>query len=364
MNDVAQYIQSVIKTGGPISIAEFMRLSLTGRPDSYYMRSNPIGSTGDFITAPEISQVFGECIGLWCADAWTQLGSPRAFVLVELGPGRGTLMRDILRAARVVPDFLSSATIALVEVSPALRDVQAAVLRGDGLPPVRWYDTFQEIDGTGPLIVVANEFFDALPVQQWENSETGWTERVVDVNDRGELFSDTLSGIDAASHIPAELRGGPIGSVFERSSDRESLAQAIGTAIQRSGGAALVIDYGFEGPALGDTFQAVRGHAYADILLDPGMADLTSHVDFSALAGAFADGGGIVSIIATQGDFLKQLGVIERTHILMKSATAHQKSQLESALRRLTAADAMGTLFKVLGVVSAEGIQLAGLNAK
>ncbi len=364
MNTVAAHIRSIIESDGPISIAEFMRIALTGRADSYYMRSDPIGLYGDFITAPEISQVFGECIGLWCVDVWSKLGSPAAFTLVELGPGRGTLMRDVLRAARVAPDFLTAATIALVEVSPALRNLQAALLRADGLPTVRWYNGFQDIDVIGPLIVIANEFFDALPVAQFVKGHEGWTLRTVGLNDAGELMLGTQPDAQASVCVPVSLLDAPFGSTFEHSIERENVARAIARVIQNEGGGTLVFDYGFEGPALGDTLQAVKGHRYAGILMEPGMADLTSHVDFTALAEAFAGGGACVSKISTQAGFLTQMGAVERTQILKRLASEQQKAQLESALKRLTSADAMGTLFKVLCAVSSQAIQPAGFEAE
>ncbi len=364
MNTVAAHIRSIIESDGPISIAEFMRIALTGRADSYYMRSDPIGLSGDFITAPEISQVFGECIGLWCVDVWTKLGSPAAVTLVELGPGRGTLMRDVLRAARVAPDFLTAMTVALVEVSPALCSVQAALLRADDLPAVRWYNGFQDIDVGAPLIVIANEFFDALPVVQFVKVDEGWVLRTVGLNDAGDLTFGTQVDAQASACVPRKLLDAPTGSIFERSIERENTARAIAAAIQKAGGGALVIDYGFEGPALGDTLQAVKGHRYADILLEPGMVDLTSHVDFTALADAFANGGACVSKVATQAGFLRQLGAVERTQILKRSASEQQQAQLESALNRLTSADAMGTLFKVLCAVSSQAFQPAGFEAE
>jgi NADH dehydrogenase [ubiquinone] 1 alpha subcomplex assembly factor 7 len=364
MNDLAAHIKSIIEDKGPISIAEYMRLCLTGRADSYYMRSDPIGLQGDFVTAPEISQVFGECIGLWCVDMWTKLGSPGAVTLVELGPGRGTLMKDMLRAARVVPAFTNAAAIALVEVSPALREVQAKSLLGDGLPVVRWYDRFQDIGGAGPVIVVANEFFDALPFRQFVKEPDGWACRAVGLNDRGAFSICTLPALDARRFIPSKVQEARVGSIFEQSPDRESVAGEIGAAIHEKGGACLIIDYGFEGPALGDTLQAVKGHAYAELLTAPGEADLTSHVDFTALASAVAANGAWASRVTTQGEFLRQLGAKERTEILWRSANAQQKTQLETALKRLTEADAMGTLFKVLCAVSAEAIQPAGFETQ
>lgn len=361
MSDIAQHVRDLIRADGPLSIAEFMRVALTGRGDSYYRRGDPLGASGDFVTAPEVSQIFGELIGLWCADFWRQLGSPKAFGLVELGPGRGTLMQDALRAARVVPGFLDAVSVSLVEVSEALRRQQQDALGAAGVP-ILWRDRFDDVEAQGPLIVVANEFFDALPVRQFVRTPKGWAERCVGIDNEGQLaFGAAPIGVDATL-IPAALKTAQVGAVVEISPARAALARAIGEKIANVGGAALVIDYGFVGPAAGDTLQAMKGHAFVDVLAEPGRADLTTHVDFTALGDAFAAGGARCCPLTTQGEFLNALGAAERTAMLRAQAKGAQMDSLEAGYQRLTGAEAMGSLFKVLCAVAPATLQPAGFS--
>ncbi len=363
MTKVATFIKSVIREQGPICVAEYFRLALTGHPESYYMRQEPFGAGGDFITAPEISQVFGECIGLWCADIWRQLGAPEEFTLVELGPGRGTLMKDMLRAGRVVTGFVEAAHVVLVEASPRLEAVQAETLGEQCARTIRWHRRFEEIKSGGCIIVVANEFFDALPIRQWVKTASGWRERVVGLDEVGRFCFGINTEIDAAALVPETLSDVPMHSIFENSVDRVDAALAIGAAIRAGSGAALVVDYGHDVPGVGDTLQGVKNHRFVDVLEEPGLADITSHVDFSVLANAFDQCGLAVPKIATQADFLLRLGAAERTHRLKRTAGAEQKAQLDSAQIRLTAPGAMGNLFKVLGAASPNGAVAAGFQA-
>ncbi len=356
MTHVVQHLKDLIRADGPITVAEFMRIALTARGDSYYRSRDPLGAAGDFVTAPEVSQIFGELIGLWCADVWRQLGAPKKFSLVELGPGRGTLMKDALRAARVVPGFLDSVSVVLVEVSEALRRVQR-----DTLPalPVHWCDRFDDIDDShGPMIVVSNEFFDALPVHQFVRTQAGWAERCVGLNAAGELMFGASAG--GATAVPNVLRDAAVGSIVEIAPARVAVAQVVGERIVSSGGAMLAIDYGFAGPAVGDTLQAVKAHRFVDVLSEPGAADLTSHVDFTALREAVAVGGARVCPLTAQGDFLKALGAEARVAALKARANVAQAADLDAALHRLTAGDAMGSLFKVLCAVAPASLQPAG----
>jgi len=363
MTALASHVKGLIRADGPIPVAEFMRIVLTGRSDSYYMRGAAFGAAGDFVTAPEISQIFGELIGLWCVDVWRQLGSPHRFSLVELGPGRGTLMKDALRAARVAPRFLSAAAVTFVEVSPVLRRLQEAALHEAPVASVRWLDRFDDLDtGDGPLIVVANEFFDALPIRQFVRVGGEWAERCVGLDRSGELvFGAAPDGINPEL-IPGSVRRAANGSIYELAPARSILARDIGERLQNASGAALIIDYGFSGPALGDTLQAVKRHAYADVLAEPGAADVTSHVDFAALAQALSDGGASVGALADQGDFLKRLGAFERIQILKQTASAAQAEQLERAYQRLTAPEAMGSLFKALCAFAPATLSPAGFS--
>ncbi len=359
MSDVAQHLKDLIRADGPISVAEFMRVVLTGRDDSYYRRADPLGARGDFVTAPEISQIFGELIGLWCVDVWQKLGEPKTFTLVELGPGRGTLMKDALRAARVVPAFLNAVSVAMVEVSEALRRLQQDALR-EASVAAHWLDRFEDLDVRGPLIVVANEFFDALPIRQWVRGASGWSERCVGL--AGDTLTFGASGTIDARFVAEAVRGAPVGSVVETSPARTAIARMIGEAIVRNGGAVLAIDYGFEGPAAGDTLQAMKAHAYADVLAEPGHADVTSHVDFAALKDAFVDGGAVTSPLTTQGAFLHRLGGEVRVQTLKRSASVAQASDLDAAYARLTRADAMGSLFKVLCAHAPAAIHPVGFS--
>ena len=359
MTALGEHIKQLIRADGPLSIAEFMRIVLTSRDDSYYQNRDPFGAKGDFVTAPEISQIFGELIGLWCVDVWQQLGAPSPVTLVELGPGRGTLMRDALRAARVVPSFAKVVSVALVEVSQTLRRLQQEALQGSDVP-VRWFDRFGDVDAVGPLIVVANEFFDALPIRQWVRIAQGWSERVVGVDGAGALSFGAAPGTINEALVPAPLRPGVMGSIVETSPLRSAVARSVGERLAASGGAALVVDYGFRGPAAGDTLQAVRRHAFAPVLEALGEADLTSHVDFAALGEAFARGGAHVSSIVEQGAFLERLGGAARVAALKRSATPEQSSRIDEGYARLTGANAMGSLFKVLTAYSPGTLQPAG----
>ena len=357
MTALATHLKDLIRADGPIPVAEFMRLVLTGRADSYYMRGEAFGAAGDFVTAPEISQIFGELIGLWCVDVW--LGSPERFSLVELGPGRGTLMKDALRAVGVAPGFLDAAAVALVEVSPVLRRHQEDALREAKVASLRWFDRFDDVEGgQDPLIVVANEFFDALPIRQFVRTGGRWAERCVGLDAEGVLVFGA-----APDPVKIPIAGPAVeGSVVEVAPARSGLARAIGERISNSGGAALVVDYGFVGPALGDTLQAIKAHAYADVLAEPGAADVTSHVDFAALAQAFGEGGASITALAAQGEFLKRLGAVERVQVLKRAASAAQAEQLDRAYDRLTGTEAMGSLFKVLCAFAPATLSPAGFS--
>lgn len=359
MTALGEHIKQLIRADGPISVAEFMRIVLTARDDSYYQSRDPFGAKGDFVTAPEISQIFGELIGLWCVDIWQQLGAPAHVTLVELGPGRGTLMKDALRAARVVPAFVKAVSVVMVEVSAVLKRLQQEALHVSEVP-VHWLDRFDDLDVNGPVIVVANEFFDALPIRQWLRGALGWSERVVGIDGAGALAFGAAAGPMNEALVPPALRGASLGSIVEVSPARAAVARLVGERVALNGGAALAIDYGFEGPSVGDTLQAVRGHAFADVLGEPGEADLTSHVDFTALGQAFAEGGVRVSAVVEQGAFLKRLGGAARVAALKRSATPAQRSQIDEAYDRLTGANAMGSLFKVLTAYSPATLQPAG----
>jgi NADH dehydrogenase [ubiquinone] 1 alpha subcomplex assembly factor 7 len=346
MMRVRDHLAALIAADGPISIAEFMRTVLA----AYYAKGDPFGETGDFTTAPEISQVFGELIGAWAVAVWEQLGSPPHFSLVELGPGRGTLIRDALRAARLRPAFLAAADVVLVEISPRLRESQRKTLKDAGVRSVTWLDAF-DAPSAQPLIVIANELFDALPMRQFVATKEGWRERCVGYSDKAFFFASSPTPI-SADIVRTPLEGVKEGAVVEIAPARDVLATTIGERIAGQSGAAIIIDYGFAGPAVGDTLQAMRGHKFESVLADPGHADVTSHVDFTALATGFAKGGAIVYGPLEQGAFLERLGGRERTTVLAARATPVQRQALETGFTRLTAAEQMGSLFKVLAAAS------------
>lgn len=307
----------------------------------YYATRDPLGAAGDFTTSPEISQMFGEMIGVWIADLWSRAGSP-AFRYVELGPGRGTLAFDALRAMarfQCVPQ-----NIHFVETSPTLRAAQLA-----RFPAAIHHDDIDDLPDDGSAIIVANEFFDALPVHQYVRTNDGWRERIV--KRQGALLVPSPGGAPADELIPAALRNAAEGSIVETAPVSASIMQRCAFRLTRQGGAMLVIDYGYSGPAAGDTLQAVKAHRFADPFADPGEVDLTTHVDFTALADAARSAGAAASPFATQGDWLLRLGIDARLQSLAAAAPDRAK-ELQGQRDRLVAADAMGELFKVMAITA------------
>jgi SAM-dependent MidA family methyltransferase len=339
-------IAALIEAQGPMSVAQFMTIALLDPKEGYYATRDPIGAGGDFTTAPEISQMFGEMIGLWLVQAWSDQGCPKNPRLVELGPGRGTLMADILRTAAVAPEFLADLEVVMVEASPALQQVQADKLRGLGAD-IAWQPQFDDSLGDRPLFLVANEFFDALPVRQYVKTERGWCERMVTALD-GEL-KFALAPVPAPRPtIPADRETAPDGGVYETSPASTALIEDIARIIAAKGGAALIIDYGYgEAAGFSETLQAVSGHRFADALAEPGEDDISVHVDFAALATAGKRGGAVVFGPVTQGLFLANIGITERAEQLMK-ANPENSRDLLTAIERLIGGDQMGALFKVL----------------
>ncbi|QMW24707.1 SAM-dependent methyltransferase [Sandaracinobacteroides saxicola] len=308
--------------------------------DAYYATREPFGAAGDFVTAPEISQMFGELLGAWAADLWQRAGSPPRLILAELGPGRGTLMADALRATRAIPGFTPA--IHLVERSPRLRAVQR-----EKLPHATWHDRLDTLPTNAPLILFANEFFDALPITQIERTATAWQLRGVMMD--GDTARFTTLPEDATAFVPEPLRAAAPGAIYERSFAGESLAAAIGKRLTAQGGAALLIDYGHSGPALGDTLQAIHNGAFADPLTALGEADLSAHVDFTALATAAR----VTAHGPTdQGAFLHRLGIAARAETLKAGKPLAVKAEVEAALARLTHLSAMGRLFKAMALTA------------
>ena len=342
-------IRRLIGVAGPMPLADYMRLALTHPQYGYYIAHDPIGAAGDFITAPEISQMFGELIGVWMVAVWQQMGSPENVRVIELGPGHGTLIIDALRAAKIAKDFLAAVVLHLVEISPRLKEQQRQRLEPLGMPML-WHAALSDVPA-GPNIIVANEFIDALPVHQAIKLSDGWHERVVDVGSDGNLAlkpaRDPLPHFDAT--VPRQFRESPIGSIYEWRPD--SIALEIGRRV-RDEGAALIIDYGHARQGLGDTLQAVAGHSFSDPLRAPGQADLTAHVDFTALAQSAEIIGARVHGPISQRDFLQQLGIDQRAAALKARAQRDKGDAIDLALSRLTTTgpDGMGELFKVLAV--------------
>jgi NADH dehydrogenase [ubiquinone] 1 alpha subcomplex assembly factor 7 len=343
MTPLEAEIRRIIETEGPITVSEYMRLCLAHPRHGYYVTRDPLGAKGDFTTAPEVSQMFGELIGAWAGAVWQQMGSPARLQLIELGPGRGTLMADALRAAKALPDFRAALSVHLVEISPALRDVQKRTLAAEA--GVQWHRAIEEIPD-GLAIVIANEFIDALPVHQFVKDHDGWHLRSVG------LIDSKLDFVVVPAPMPQEFNTGtvdaPDGTILELRD--EGPAELVAERIVQYGGAALFIDYGHWPVTTRDTLQAVRDHKYADPFAAPGEADLTTQVSFGEVSTWAQRQGASASSMLTQGDFLRRLGIEARAARLKANATPQQAADIDSALARLTAPDRMGDLFKVMAI--------------
>jgi len=345
-------LAQMIRAQGPISIADYMADALGHPQDGYYMAHCPIGAEGDFTTAPEISQIFGELIGAWLVHSWTEMGEPSLFNLIELGPGRGVLMADILRTARIRPEFLKAVRVYLIESSGRMRLEQRTRLK-DAEPDITWASKLIEAP-PGPSLIVANEFFDCLPIRQFVHTDEGWRERLVDVAGEASAQDDALvftlspEPIRAEHLLPPHVRAAPEGAVFETCAPAADVIDEISARLLPYKGRALIIDYGHARSGLGDTLQAVRRHAYWPPLASPGRSDVTAHVDFEALTRAAVNGGALVYGPISQGAFLKRLGLETRAEALARAAGPSGRRDIEAAARRLTAGDQMGEVFKVL----------------
>lgn len=342
-------IKTLIAANGPMPVNQFMTLCLTDPDHGYYVTRDPLGSDGDFITAPEISQMFGEVIGAWCAHIWIEMGRPGEFALIEPGPGRGTLMRDILRTTAQLPGFNEAAQVVLVEAGTALVKIQKERL-ADTAANITWQTSLASLPEL-PTILIANEFIDALPIRQLEKTGDGWRERGVGISDAGELAWGYSGKTDLESLVPPALRTMDAGTIVEIAPERNGVAAMLCRHLLNYSGAALFIDYGYDGVMPGDSFQAVKGHEYADPLEEPGAADLTAHVDFSALAKAAVAEGAQTWGPIPQGTFLEQLGIRPRAEQLIE-ANVDASERITAALARLTGNDQMGMLFKALAITS------------
>ncbi|WP_309087669.1 SAM-dependent methyltransferase [Phenylobacterium sp.] len=332
---LADKLAAEIGEGGPLTVAQFMTACLHDPQFGYYATRPALGEAGDFVTAPLVSQMFGELIGAWAAVSWQRMGEPAQVRLVEMGPGDGTLMSDVLRAARTAPGFLEACDVWLVETSEPLKARQAERL-GDA---VSWAAALADVPGDAPLILFANELLDCLPARQFVRTATGWAEQVVGLGADGRL-AFRMAPTPANLLLPDAREG----AVFEQSAPQEALGAELGARVVRDGGAALLVDYGRSLPGFGDTLQALRRHEKVDPLACPGEADLTVHADFPAVMAAARREGASAAIL-TQAEFLARLGIGERAEALVR-ARPDKAPAIGRQLNRLVAADQMGELFK------------------
>jgi NADH dehydrogenase [ubiquinone] 1 alpha subcomplex assembly factor 7 len=357
MSELLHIIRKKIAAEGPITVAEYMALALGHPEHGYYQKRDPLGLKGDFITSPEISQIFGEMLGVALADLWQRMGS-EPISLAELGPGRGTLMADLLRATKNMRGFHESITIHMIETSPVLAHQQYLKLR-DAHPRIEWLESVEELP-ENKIFFVANEFFDALPIRQYVMTEEGICERRIYWNDARQtldyaLAQPSLALAKSGSKIP-------LGTVMEQCPAARSVMRQISRRIAAHGGAAILIDYGYLGEAHHDTLQAVKAHQFHPVLKDPGEADLTAHVDFTSLAAIAKESGLAIYEPVPQGLYLTRLGAKLRAEMLQRNASDAQRAAIAAGLERLISPQAMGDLFKVLAVTSAPASGMPGFE--
>ncbi|MBT6035607.1 MAG: class I SAM-dependent methyltransferase, partial [Kordiimonadaceae bacterium] len=355
----------LIKLHGPISVSSYMTEALTNPKYGYYINQNPFGATGDFITAPEVSQMFGELIGLWFADIWLKMGKPSKVHLIEFGPGKGTLMGDFLRVLKVLPDFLDVIELHFVEASPQLIEIQKDKFKKH-IGKLNWHETVKSAlgaaeDEDAATFIIANEFFDALPIRQFQKGDLGWHERMVTISEDGDGLTPALSPFPVHDvKLPEKLKAAEIHSVIEISPMADYITGLISQHIKNYSGAALFIDYGYTKNRTGETLQAIEKHKYANIFEKPGYADLSAHVNFRKIVDIAKHAGLKTLGPVYQGKFLNDMGIEERVKTLTKEARPQQIKDIISALNRLVAPDEMGTLFKVVGMISNAKIDASG----
>ncbi|MFA4892937.1 class I SAM-dependent methyltransferase [Brevundimonas sp.] len=342
---------------GPMTVADYVARCLHDPEGGYYATRPAIGATGDFVTAPMISQMFGELIGLWAVELWRRLGAPERVRLVEVGPGDGTLMADALRAARLAPDFLAAVDLVLIEPSPPLRAAQARMLNDSDVHP-RWVKDLSRVETDAPVILIANEVLDCLPARQFVKTEDGWAERRVGVTDDGGLTFGLvrITGGFARPAFTVEP-----GQTVEMSDQQAAFGREVAALVKAASGAALMIDYGRARPEAGDTLQALRRHRKVDPLETPGEADLTQWADFPTVLEAAVRAGADVTGTLGQGDFLRRLGIEARADRL-KAGRPDAAPVIERQLARLTADDQMGSLFKACAVFSPRSLTVPGFE--
>jgi NADH dehydrogenase [ubiquinone] 1 alpha subcomplex assembly factor 7 len=346
-------LRAEIEASGPISVAEYMHRCLNDPRDGYYATRPALGDQGDFITAPLISQMFGELLGLWAVETWTRLGKPARFRLVEMGPGDGTLMSDLLRAVRLAPDFVAAADLWMIETSAPLAKIQEARLAGAVLTP-QWAKTLDDIPAGAPVILIANELLDCLPARQFVHAGGGWVERLVGVGPDGALVFGLAPTKDGSTPPPDS-------PILEVSDAQEAMGEALGALVAREGGAALLIDYGRGQPEFGDTLQALKGHEKVDPLAFPGESDLTVYADFPVVRDAARKAGAAATDAIPQGLFLGMLGIQHRAETL-KAARPDRAEVIDRQLARLVAPDQMGELFKA-ACIHSPGLVPPGFEA-
>ncbi|MFN4114266.1 MAG: class I SAM-dependent methyltransferase [Sphingomonadaceae bacterium] len=334
---LGETFRRLIRATGPISVAQFMGESNA----RYYGGKDPLGQAGDFVTAPEISQMFGELVGLWCADMWVRAGREEPVLYVELGPGRGTLAKDALRAAR---RYGFEPRVHFVETSQALKDIQL-----ETLPGAFWHNDISTVPMDGPILLVANEFLDALPVRQLVRTASGWRERMVGLDGEKFVFVSGSQPMDGA--VPESLRDQPEGTLLETCPGAAATVYEVAGRLREQGGAALFIDYGHAETRTGSTLQAVADHCKVDPFANPGEADLTALVDFATLARVAQSRDARHLGTVEQGAWLRALGIEARAETLMSKAP-HVREEIALARDRLIAADQMGQLFKVMGLAA------------
>ena len=368
-NPLAVKLKARIKRQGPITLHDYMEAVLTDPEFGYYIVRDPFGTGGDFITAPDVCQIFGELLGLWCVHVWAELGQPKDCKLVELGPGRGALMSDALRAASLVPEFLNSVEVHFVETSPALRAEQEQRIRSEArehgreIPKLFWHDRLEDVP-QGPTFLLANEFLDALPIRQYQFNKGQWFERMIGVDKTGS-FSYLLADEPCSQpDLLPSVRSKPVeGDFVETRPASKMVIEEMGNRARTHPFAGLIIDYGYGEVAYGDSFQAIKNHQFTDPLSDPGLADVTAHVDFSSLLQTAKKIGLASDGPITQREFLICLGVRERAAQLMQSQeNMISAQQFMTGLQRLIDPDQMGTLFKVAAITGANQPRVPGFD--
>ena len=355
MTRLSKRIAGLIEAAEPLPISQYMAICLFDPEAGYYTTREPFGRSGDFITAPEVSQMFGELVAVWLRIAWEAVGRPSQVTFAEIGPGRGTLMKDVLRTlAQLDPALMARADFAMIEASARLAGIQKKTLHGTSAR-INWHETVDTLPESS-LIIVGNELFDAIPIRQFVKSAGSWRERAVGLDHAGGLTFVATAGAADTALLLNDSQTAPEGAIVEFAPARTALMETIAARIAKNGGAGLFFDYGYAEPAIGDTLQALRKHSYEDVLANPGLADLTAHVDFSALGHA-ARRQGLKANLMNQGEFLLGMGLLERAGRLGANADEATRERLQSEVERLAGPDQMGTLFRALAVTP-KGIAL------